>query len=91
MPYVQSEKMFLYSLHRGARSRGLQAKGDRELVPGLGKVSCGPSETLLSGGRDVCMCVFQGVLLPPKTAQVLSFYSLKGGQGRYMSSLYGVV
>ena len=29
MPYVQSEKMFLYSLHRGARSRGLQAGPER--------------------------------------------------------------
>ena len=88
MPYVQSERSILYSLHRSARSRGLQARGERELVPGLGKVSCGPSETLLSGGWDVCVCynVLPG-LLPPfsKTAQVLSFYSLKGGQGRYMS------
>ena len=57
MPYVQSERSNSYSLHRSARSRGLQAKGERELVPGLGRVSCRPLETLLSGGRDVCVCV----------------------------------
>ena len=34
-PYVQFEKMFLYSLHRGARSRGLQARREREFIPGL--------------------------------------------------------
>ena len=63
MLYVQSERSILYSLHRSARSRGLQAKGERELVLGLDKVSCGPSETLLSGGWDVRVCVLQGVLL----------------------------
>ena len=56
MPYVQSERSILYSLHRSARSRGLQAGRERELVPGLGKVSCGPLEALLSGGRDVRVC-----------------------------------
>ena len=35
-PYVQSEKVFLYSLHRGAHSRGLQAGREREFVPSLG-------------------------------------------------------
>ena len=63
MPYVQSERSILYSLHRSACSRGLQARGERELVLGLSKVSCGPLETLLSGGWDVCVCVLQGVLL----------------------------
>ena len=58
MPYVQSERSILYSLHRSACSRGLEARGERELVPGLGKVSRGPFETLLSGGWDVCVCVF---------------------------------
>ena len=29
MPYVHSEKMFLYSLHRGAHRRGLQAGLER--------------------------------------------------------------
>ena len=57
MPYVQSERSILYSLHRSARSRGLQARGERELIPGLGKVSCGPLEALLSGGWDVRVCV----------------------------------
>ena len=55
MPYVQSERSNLYSLHRSARSRGLQAKGERELVLGLGRVSRGPSETLLSSGWNVCL------------------------------------
>ena len=58
MPYVQSERSNLYSLHRSAHSRGLQAKGERQLVPGLGRASCGPSETLLSSGWNVCVCVF---------------------------------
>ena len=35
MPYVQSEGAILYSLHRGACSRGLQAERERELVLGL--------------------------------------------------------
>ena len=82
MPYVQSERVFLYSLHRGARSRGLQAKGEKELVLGLGRVPCGPLETLLSGGRSVRVCY---KVFPLKTTQVLSFYSMKGGLGRYMS------
>ena len=55
---------FLYSLHRSACSRGLQAKGERELVPGLGRVSCGPLEALLSGGRDVRVCVCYQVFSP---------------------------
>ena len=57
MPYVQSKRSILYSLHRSASSRGLQAQGERELVPGLGEVSCGLLETLLSGGWDVYVCV----------------------------------
>ena len=32
---VQFERSILYSLHRSARSRGLQAGRERELVPGL--------------------------------------------------------
>ena len=62
MPYVQSERSILYSLHRSASSRGLQAQGERELVPGLGEVSCGLLETLLSGGWDVYVCELPGVL-----------------------------
>ena len=62
MPYVQSERSILYSLHRSASSRGVQAQGERELVPGLGKVSCGLLETLLSGGWDVYVCELPGVL-----------------------------
>ena len=69
MPYVQSERSILYSLHRSASSRGLQAQGERELIPGLGEVSCGLLETLLSGGWDVCVCVCY---------QVSSFLSQNG-------------
>ena len=47
----------MYSLHQSAHSRGLQAEGERELAPGLGRVSCGPSETLLSSGWNVCVSV----------------------------------
>ena len=65
MPYVQSERSILYFLHRSARSRGLQAKGEKELVPGLSRVSCGPSETLLSGGCDVCVCYNVFPSVPP--------------------------
>ena len=32
-------------------------QGEKELVLGLGGVSCGPLETLLSGGRSVRVCV----------------------------------
>ena len=71
MPYVQSERSILYSLHRSASSRGLQAQGERELIPGLSEVSCGLLETLLSGGWDVYVCELPGVLpispfLPPR-------------------------
>ena len=62
MPYVQSDRSILYSLHRSASSRGLQAQGERELIPGLGEVSCGLLETLLSGGWDVYVCELPGVL-----------------------------
>ena len=62
MPYVQSERSILYSLHRSASSRGLQAQGERELIPGLGEVLCGLLETLLSDGWDVYVCELPGVL-----------------------------
>ena len=62
MPYVQSERSILYSLHRSASSRGLQAQGERELILGLGEVSCGLLETLLSGGWDVYVRELPGVL-----------------------------
>ena len=62
MPYVQSERSISYSLHRSASSRGLQAQGERELIPGLGEVSCGLLETLLSGVWDVYVCELPGVL-----------------------------
>ena len=84
MPYVQSERSILYSLHRSASSRGLQAQGERELIPGLGEVSCGLLETLLSGGWDVYVCELPGVLPisplpPPELSLAASFYNRKEG------------
>ena len=39
-----------------------------------------------AAGMCVCVCVTRcSSSSPPKTAQVLSFYSMKGGLGRYMS------
>ena len=64
MPYVQSERSILYFLHRSASSRGLQAQGERELIPGLGEVLCGLLETLLSGGLG-CVCVCYKVFFSP--------------------------
>ena len=55
VPYVQSEGSILYSLHRSACSRGLQAGWERELVPGLDVEWCGLLESLLSGSRRVCV------------------------------------
>ena len=55
MPYVQSERAILYSLHRGARSRGLQAGRERELVPGLCMERRGLLEMLISCGEAACM------------------------------------
>ena len=86
MPYVQSERSILYSLHRSASSRVLQAQGERELIPGLGEVSCGLLEKLLSGGWDVYVCELPGVLpisplFPPslRLSLAASFYNRKEG------------
>ena len=84
MPYVQSERSILYSLHRSASSRVLQAQGERELIPGLGEVSCGLLETLLSGGWDVYVRELPGVLpispsLPLELSLAASFYNRKEG------------
>ena len=84
MPYVQSERSILYSLHRSASSRGLQAQGERELIPGLGEVSCGLLETLLSDGWDVYVSELPGVLpisplFPLELSLVASFYNRKEG------------
>ena len=53
MPYIQSERSILYSLHRGARSKGLQAGRERELVPGLCVEQCGLMEMFISGSRTM--------------------------------------
>ena len=63
MPYVQAERSILYSLHRNARSRGLQAGRERELVLGLCVERRGLLEILVSGGGEACVlqnveCVF---------------------------------
>ena len=52
MPYVQSERLILYSLHRGACSRELQAGRERELVPDLCMERCGLLEMLISGSGE---------------------------------------
>ena len=54
MPYVQSRRSILYSLHQGAYSRGLQAGRERELVPGLCVEQCGLLEMLISGSGEAC-------------------------------------
>ena len=61
MPYVQSEGVILYSLHRGARSRGLQAGQERELVLGLYVERRGLLEMLISCSEEEC--VLQSVAL----------------------------
>ena len=52
MPYVQSKRLILYSLHRGARSRGLQAERERELALGLCVERCELLEMLISGSGE---------------------------------------
>ena len=69
MPYVQSEGAILYSLHRGACSRGLQAGQERELAPGLYELQCGLLEMLISHSEGVCVLQsvvrrLHGCLLP---------------------------
>jgi hypothetical protein len=54
VPYVQSERAILYSLHRGACSRGLQAGRERELVPGLCVERRGLLEMLISCNAEEC-------------------------------------
>ena len=90
MPYVQSERAILYSLHRGARSRGLQAGRERELVLGLCVERRGLLEALLSGSLGECVlqsvacaCVrawfFRMFFRPLELSLVASFYNRKEG------------
>ena len=58
MPYVQSERLILYSLHRGAHSRGLQVGRERKLVPGLYVERRGLLETLISGSGEARAFVY---------------------------------
>ena len=55
MPCVQSERSILYSLHRSACSRGLQAGRERELVLGLCVERRGLLEMLISGSEEACV------------------------------------
>ena len=88
MPYVQSESAILYSLHRGACSRGLQAGRERELVLGLCVEWHGLLEMLISCSEGACilqsvahflrMCVYLSdvsVSACLETAPVTAFYS----------------
>ena len=97
MPYVQSEGAILYSLHRGACSRGLQAERERELVPGLCIEWRGLLEMLISRSEEACVlqsivrclrvCVFSSL----EAAPVTPFYSRREAWGRYMDLLCGVL
>ena len=71
MPYVQSEGVFLYSLHRGARGRGLQAKREREFVPSL----CG--EKCRLQGEAPCPCGLFLFFPFLELVRATSFYSHK--------------
>ena len=96
MPYVQYVRAILYSLHRGACSRGLQAERERELVPGLYVEWHGLLEMLISCSEGAR--VFQSVvrclsMCPPclEVAPITPFYSRREGRGRYMDLLRGVL
>jgi len=58
VPYVLSEKLILYSLHRNARSRGLQAGRERELVLGLYVERRGLLEMLISSHEGACVFIY---------------------------------
>ena len=90
MPYVQSERSILYSLHRSACSRGLQAGRERELVPGLGVGRCEVLETLLSSSpgawvlQDVSRAnmgarFYRMFFSSPELSLSASFYNRKEG------------
>ena len=97
MPYVQSESSILYSLHRNARSRGLQAGRERELVPGL----CVEWRGLLVRVRyralcvacTVCLSVCVRVLLAHslEASPVTPFYSGREARGQYMDLLRDIL
>ena len=87
MPYVQSERSILYSLHRSACSRGLQAGRERELVPDLCVERCGLLETLLSGSGEACvwiyvsLCECSSIFFPCLEATSASPFIVEGGTG----------
>ena len=95
MPYVQSEGAILYSLHRGACSRGLQAGRQRELALGLCELQCGLLEMLISCSEGVCVLqsVVRGLHRSPclEAALVTPFYSRWEAQRRYIYLLRGVL
>ena len=96
MPYVQSERVILYSLHRGTCSRGLQAGRERELAPGLCELQCGLLEMLISYSEGVCVCyrvlcvACTGVSCL-QAALDTPFYSRGEAQGWYIHLLRGVL
>ena len=96
MPYVQSERAILYSLHRGACSRGLQAEREGELVPGLCVEWRELLEMLISCNEGACVCVTECCVLlasirPLEAAPVTPFYSRREARGRYMDLLRGIL
>ena len=58
VPYIQSKSSILYSLHRNAHSRGLQAGRERELVPGLYVERRGLLEMLISDSGEARAFVY---------------------------------
>ena len=107
MPHVQYGRAILYSLHRGARSRGLQAGRERELVPGLCVERRGLLETLISCSEErayyrvllvACTCVYLSdvsmsvcLFVLLGAAPVTPFYSRREVQERYMCLLRGAL
>ena len=96
MPYVQSERSVLYSLHQSACSRGLQAEQERELVLGLCVEWHGLLEMLISCSEGAC--VLQSIVrclhvcVPSlEAAPITPFYSRREAQGWYMYLLRGVL
>ena len=82
----------MYFSHRSARSRGLQAKGERELVPGLGRVSWGRLRrcSQVARGCGVCVC-YPGRLSPPSKWPKSSPFIVEGGTRAVHVLLCGVV
>ena len=94
----------MYSLHRGACSRGLHAGRERELAPGLCElqrvlleilISCSDGvcvlQSVVRGLHWLCLLLFARVASSLGAALVTPFYSRREAQGRYMYLLHGVL